>query len=237
MRTYRTTTGPFTERPYYKDEEIETICTDELRAVGLFPATPGPVRIDRLIEKRFGVTPRYEKLGENILGFTVFGAEGVQDVVVAKALDEEGNKTADRRIRTTLAHEAGHGLLHTHLFFLGKGSRPLFGDFTNPDKPRVLCKEVPVAPGFKNPGYDGRWWEFQANRTIGPLSLPRLLVQTALEPLHVARGSLGIKVLDPSRYEEAVKNLADLFNVNPIVARIRLQDLYLPQREERQVSL
>jgi hypothetical protein len=67
--------------------------------------------------------------------------------------------------------------------------------------------------------------------------LPRLLVQTALEPLHVARGSLGIKVLDPSRYEEAVKNLADLFNVNPIVARIRLQDLYLPQREERQVSL
>lgn len=236
MKTYRTTAGPFTERPYYKDEEIETICTDELRAVGLYPATPGPVRIDRFIEKRFGVTPRYEDLAENILGFTVFSAKGVQDFVVARALEEEGNKTADRRIRTTLAHEAGHGLLHTHLFLLGKGSRPLFGDFTNQDNPRVLCKDVPVTAGFKKPGYDGRWWEFQANRTIGPLLLPRPLAQDALEPFLVALGSLGSKGLNPSRREEGVQTLADLFNVNPVVARIRLDDLY-PEKGACQLSL
>lgn len=236
MRTYRTTTGPFAERPYYKDEEIEATCTDELRAVGLYPATPEPVRIDRFIEKRFGVTPRYEELGENILGCTVFGAKGVQDVVVAKALDEEGSKPADRRIRTTLAHEIGHGLLHAHLFSLNRGSRPLFGDFTNPDEPKVLCREVPVTAQFRKPGYDGRWWEFQANRTIGPLLLPRPLVQAALEPLLVARGSLGGKGLDQGRREEAVRALADLFNVNPIVVKIRLDELY-PEKDERQLRL
>jgi len=236
MRTYHSTTGPFAERPYYKDEEIETICGDELRAVGLFPATPGPVRIDRFIEKRFEVTPRYEELGESVLGFTVFGAKGVLDVVVAKGLDEEGSRPAERRIRTTLAHEAGHGLLHAHLFLLGRGTRPLFGDFTDPDKPKVLCREVPVTAQFKKTGYDGRWWEFQANRTIGPLLLPRPLVQAALEPLLVPRGSLGSKGLESSRREEAVKTLTDLFNVNPVVARIRLEDFY-PEREELQLRL
>lgn len=236
MRTYRTTTGPFVERPYYTDEEIETICTDELRAVGLCPAKPGPVRIDRFIEKRFEVTPRYDALSGNILGFTAFGTRGVQDIVVAKALDEEGSQPAERRIRATLAHEAGHGLLHAHLFCLNSGVRPLFGDFTDPHKPKILCKEVPVTPRFAKPGYSGRWWEFQANRTIGPLLLPRPLVQTALEPLLVAQGTLGNKVLDPSRRDEAVKELAELFDVNPVVARIRLQDLY-PQGQERQLSL
>ncbi len=236
MRTYRATTGPFAERPYYKDEEIETICGDELRAVGLYPATPGPVRIDRFIEKRFGVTPHYEELGQGVLGFTVFGAKGVQDVVVAKALDEEGGQPAERRIRTTLAHEVGHGLLHAHLFCLNSGIRPLFGDFTDPDKPKALCREVPVTAQFKKPGYDGRWWEFQANRTIGPLLLPRPLVQAALEPVLVARGSLGSKELDPGRREEAVRLLADLFDVNPVVAKIRLEDVY-PVGGERQYRL
>ena len=236
MKTYRTTTGPFAERPYYKDEEIESICGEELRTAELYPAIPGPVRIDRFIEKRFGTPPRYEDLDEGILGFTIFGPKGVQGVIVAKALDDDGGRPAERRIRTTLAHEAGHGLLHAHLFCLNGGIRPLFGDFTDPNKPKVLCRDVPVVAQFKKQGYDGRWWEFQANRTIGPLLLPRPLVQAALEPLLVTRGSLGSKGLDPSRREEAIKTLTDLFDVNPVVAKIRLQELY-PEGQERQLSL
>lgn len=57
MKTFRTTKGPFRERPYYTNQEVENTCTDELRAVGLYPTTPGPVRIDRFVEKRFGVPP------------------------------------------------------------------------------------------------------------------------------------------------------------------------------------
>ncbi len=236
MKTFRTNTGPFAERPYYNDEEIEKTCEDELRAVGLFPNAACPIRIDRFIEKRFGVTPRYEELQEGVLGFTVFGAKGVQDVIVAQALDLEGTKAAGRRIRTTLAHEAGHGLLHAHLFCLGSGNRPLFGDFSDPQKPKVLCRDVPVTPRFKGPGYDGRWWEFQANRTIGPLLLPRSLAQAALEPFLVERGSLGGRGLEPSRRNQAIEALADLFDVNGAAVKIRLQDLY-PVGREAQLSL
>lgn len=236
MRTYRTSRGPFAERPYYTDDEIETICGDALKSVGLYPESPSHVRIDRFVEKRFGVTPHYEHLDNDILGFTAFGAKGVADVVVARALEEEGSQPAERRIRTTLAHEAGHGLLHAHLFCLEGGIRPLFGDFTDPNKPKVLCLDVPVAAQFKRLGYDGRWWEFQANRTIGPLLLPRPLVHVALEPFLVTRGLLGNKGLDSSRRQEAIKALTDLFDVNPVVARIRLQDIY-PEQQERQLSL
>ena len=236
MKTFHTSTGPFAERPYYKDEEIEKTCEDELRAVGLFPNAPSPIRIDRFIEKRFGVTPRYVELEHDVLGFTVFGAKGVQDVIVAQALDVEGTKAAERRIRTTLAHEAGHGLLHAHLFCLDSGTRPLFGDFSDPQRPKVLCRDVPVTPGFKGRGYDGRWWEFQANRTIGPLLLPRSLVQAALEPFLVERGSLGAKGLDPSCRNQAIEALADLFDVNGAAVKIRLQDLY-PVGQEAQLSL
>src|SRR6266480_1646754 len=128
MRSYRPKSGPFQERPYYETQEIERICEDALREVDLLPSSPSPIRIDRFIEKHFGVTPVYEDLEKGVLGFTEFGPNAVQSVVVARTLDEEGTKPAERRIRATLAHEAGHGLLHAHLFVLGNQSKPLFGD-------------------------------------------------------------------------------------------------------------
>src|SRR5262249_46079833 len=118
MRTFRATAGPFQEGVYYPDEDIENICRDELSKVGLLPKEPEPIRIDRIIEKRFGVSPRYEDLGKDVLGLTKFTKKGVAEVIVSKALEEEGDTVAERRIRTTLGHEGGHGLLHTHLFVL-----------------------------------------------------------------------------------------------------------------------
>jgi hypothetical protein len=236
MKTYRTTSGPFSERPYYKDEEIEQICSAELRAAGLYPTAPGPIRIDRFIEKRFGVTPRYEELGENVLGFTMFGARGVQDVVVAKALEDEGTQVAERRIRTTLAHEVGHGLLHAHLFSRGCGSQPLFGDFTDPQRPKVLCRDIPVRAQFTGPDYGGRWWEFQANRAIGPLLMPANLMRIALVPFLEPVGSLGMESVSELRRNEAARKLADIFAVNPAVSKIRLQDVY-PITTREQMTL
>src|SRR5689334_7515771 len=110
MKHFRTSRGPFAERPYYTDNEIETICTDELRAVKLLPDRPEAVRIERFIEKRFRVTPEYQDLGEGILGMTQFSSKGVKAVIVARTLEDEGTESAERRIRSTFAHEGGHGL-------------------------------------------------------------------------------------------------------------------------------
>lgn len=236
MKSYCAKSGPFAERTYIPDAEIENTCTDELRALNLYPDTPSPIRIDRFVEKRFGVAPEYDDLPDGVLGLTQFGPKGVQRIIIARTLDEEGTIPADRRIRTTVAHEAGHGLFHTHLLVMAAGERPLFADYSDPKAPRVLCRDVSNQAAPKKPGYDGRWWEYQANRAIGPLLMPRSLVTSALEPLLEAAGSLGIHSLPESRRAEAVKLLADIFNVNPAVAQIRLEDVF-PEGNAAQLRL
>jgi len=55
VKTFRTTRGPFTERPYFDEKEIESICLDELGKLGLLPKEPTAIRVERFVEKRFGV--------------------------------------------------------------------------------------------------------------------------------------------------------------------------------------
>jgi hypothetical protein len=223
MRTLRSNSGPFVERPYFKDDEIEKMCADELRAMGLFPSSPEKIRIDRFIEKRFNVTPSYEELPQGVLGLTRFSHQGVSEVVVARELDEEGSMVAERRIRTTLAHEAGHCLLHTHLFVLATPSQNLFGDFTDTESPKVLCRgEVGQEA---RPGYDGKWWEFQANLAIGGLLIPAALMAPALEKF-MLKSSVGFDHFDYERMEDAARVLAEVFDVNPAVARIRIKQVF-----------
>lgn len=235
MKTYRAKYGPFNERPYFSDSEIETTCLDELRAVGLYPDSPTPIRIDRFIEKRFKVVPTYEDLGDGILGLTKFGRNGVQEVVVSKSLEADNSVAAERCIRTTLAHEGGHGIFHTHLFTLSAAKKPLFGDFSDPDAPKVLCRDEGDASSNER-GYKGQWWEFQANKAIGGLLMPKPLVEMVLEEFLVPSGLLGLQTFNHSRREIAVQLLADTFDVNAAVARIRIAQVY-PLTEGKQMTL
>lgn len=229
MKTYRTTRGPFNERPHFEDREIETMCIDELRKVDLLPTTPSPIRIERFIEKRFKVSVEPAELKNGVLGFTEFGVNGVSGVYVSKALDEDKSKHAQRRVRSTIAHEAGHGLLHTYLFAL-KGGAKLFGDFSDPGSPKVLCREDTVESVAK-PGYTGEWWEFQANMAMGHLLMPTPLVDQAVQPYITSMGSLGLKAIAPAQFEEAVRHLAEVFDVNPALARIRIEKGYAAKKD------
>ena len=235
MRHIRSKGGPFSERPHFKLREIEQICTEALDKVGLKPSAPEPVRIDRFIEKRFGIAPEYQELPDGVLGFTKFGSSGVQAIVIAKALDQGKGKVEERRLRSTLAHEGGHGLLHAHLFHLGEKPKSLFDD--SDTTPRILCRDMPDAPPAAR-GYDGRWWEFQANKAIGGLLMPRRLVETALvaEKFCNEAGNLGQLVLPPEKREAAARALADVFDVNPAVARLRLDDVF-PKKNDSQLLL
>jgi hypothetical protein len=224
MKTFRSKSGPFSERPHFEPSEIDRICADELRKEGLYPNFPEAVRIDRFVEKRFGVVPQYEDLPEGVLGFTKFSKNGVAAIVISATLDSEKGKVAERRVRTTLAHEAGHGLLHTYLFALDEKPLHLFDADSHSDD-QILCRDV-QGEERKGRAYDGRWWEFQANRAMGGLLCPIALVQEALNPFLVPSGLLGAVTLDENRREGAVRTLADTFDVNPIVAKIRINELY-----------
>ncbi len=235
MRTRRASSGPFAERPYFKLSEIDQICADELEKVGLFPAEPQPIRIDRFIEKRFKVAPQYEDLPDRVLGYTKFGTKGVQEIGISKALVEEDSKVSERRINSTLAHEAGHGLLHAHLFILERPPKDLIGsDFNIPEK-KILCRNETVEGIRDRLRIDcgQKWWEYQANMAIGGLLLPMRLVRLAMEPYLVETGQLNVKILTEAAKEKATRVLAEIFDVNPIVVRIRIETLFSRSREDQ----
>ncbi len=233
MKTIRTRSGPFTERPHFKLREIEEVCTSELQKVGLYPSAPEAIRIDRFIEKRFNVTPRYDALPDGVLGFTQFGKGIVTEIVVARALDEGGTKVAERRLRSTLAHEAGHGLLHAYLFALGEQPKSLFENYDH--APRILCREI-TDGAVSEPRYNGHWSEYQANRAIGGLLMPRTLVERALDEFCTAVGGLGGRTLVPDKRDTAIRSLSVTFDVNPVVARIRIEEIF-PSKNDGQLSL
>ena len=238
MRNFRANAGPFTEKPFFRQKDFEQICEDELKQNGLFPTEPAPVRIDRFVEKRFKIQPSYEDLPVGLLGFTRFSSEGVEEIVVSKALDDEGTQVAERRLRTTLAHESGHGLLHAHLFALGTRPDSLFGDGLDGQAPQILCRSGGISgsetPRTRKPPY--RWWEYQANQAMGVLLMPKPLVQAALAPILTPRGVIGTPILPAHQRESAIRLLADTFDVNPVVARLRL-DALLPAAAEEQLTL
>ena len=224
----RARSGPFVEQPYYAADDFDSMAIAELGRVDLLPAEPGPTRVDRFIEKRFGIIPEYDDLPAGVLGFTAFGLEGPEAVIISRTLSEEGSRPAERLINSTLAHESGHMIMHRDLFALQRRQEvnPLFVDF---DMQTILCRRdiVEVLADTSNtPRYNGEWWEYQANQMIGALLLPRSLVYETLDPLLSAQGQLGVKVLERKRREEATQRLAEVFDVNPAAARIRVERLF-----------
>jgi len=210
------------QRPFYTMGEIDSMCARELQDVDLYPKEPAPIRIDRFIEKRFGVVPSYEELGPGILGFTKFGRRGVIEIVIARALSEENTVVGERRVRTTFAHEAGHGLLHGHMFG-ATGQCSLFPEGAS-KVPRVLCRES--GEHLRSNAIGSQWWEIQANLAIGGFLLPTALVRKALGKFLSTSGVFGPEQLEGTVSGIAANYLSEVFDVNRVVATIRLDALY-----------
>ena len=224
MRTLRAHSGPFTERPFFTESEIERMCESALTEAGYYPSEPSPVNIDRFIEKYFDVSPQFEDLPPGVLGYSCFDSDGMISMHIATALTNEGTRVAERRVHTTLAHEAGHGLFHSYLFSLAEGGLDLFQSDPDVTRTRILCRDE-YAPQQK---VHGPWWEIQANMAIGPLLMPRPLVVEAVEPFLTSTGLLGIGAVPEDQRETVVAELSSTFDVNPVVARIRLEGVTQP---------
>jgi len=219
VRKVRTPSGPFPFQLYFKDlGEIDEICLEALKRQSLLPPTPAPIRIERFVEKQFKAPLRYEDLGPDNLGSTIFNSSGaVEAILVSRDLEEQNTTPARRRVRSTVAHEAGHGLLHGSLFI----DSPDLGE----NQRRILCRSEDIL-GETPRSYRGRWWEFQANQAIGSLLLPRLLMNAFLDQSGIELDSSGNRILTPAQRESLAKKAAVIFDVNPIVVRIRLDSLF-----------
>lgn len=215
---------PFERRLYFENGEIERICADALKSAGCLPASCSPIEIELFVEKAFGCRAVYDRLPTGVLGAAAFRRDGtVEEITVSESLPDDG-EVGERRARATWAHEAGHGLLHGSLFARADVPHPLLDDCFEYERRRVLCRERDIeGAGTK---YDGKWWEWQANQAIGALLLPRELVNRTLESLTEERGMFGTRVLPSAHREPAAQLLAEVLDVNPVVARIRLSGLF-----------
>ena len=209
---------------YYPPGDIERICLQELRVVGLLPSKPGPVRIDRFIEKRFGITPDYRRLDPEILGETLFRAGRPVEVVINSALFEEDYLPSERRLRSTLAHEAGHCVLHSSRDVGGGRQVGLFEVAGGDEGRQIRCREESV--GVRGRGYSGKAEEWQANAAIGGFLLPESLVYEAIEPYALRGSAAGVPTLNWNVVDEAARTLADVFDVNPVVVGIRFEQIF-----------
>lgn len=229
MKEFRAREGRFPLRLHYDLEEIDTICLSALREAKMLPSEPQAIEIDRFLEGYWNVRLLYEDHDANTMGSTVFNTKGqVTGFTVARWLDEEGSTSSDRRLRSTLAHEGGHGLLHQKLF-IEEQTPSLFESERGPSSPRnFLCRSSDIRPAGATP-YNGEWWEWQANRAIGGLLLPIPLVRKVVAPFtEETRFGPALKEYHRSTVE---KELVGVFDVNPVVARIRLSEMFLQEKQ------
>jgi hypothetical protein len=210
MHKVPTPSGPHPFQLYFDDlGEIDEICLEALKSQSLLPSKPAPIRIERFVEKQFRIPLRYEDLGPDNLGCTIFNSSGaVEAILVSRSLEEQNTTPARRRVRSTVAHEAGHGLLHGPLFI--GDNFPDRGE----NQRRILCRSEDILVGTQR-SYRGRWWEFQANQAIGSLLLPRLLVNAFLDQSGIEVDSSGSRSLTPAQHESLAKKAAVTFDVNP----------------------
>ncbi len=153
---------------------------------------------------------------------TKFSTSGVLEIVVSSRLDEEGGKVSERRIRTTLAHEGGHCLLHCHLFALvPRQAASLWRTIPSPINPKC-CVEM---NGFLVPSTQVSGGKSKQIRRWLACCSQSILWKLLLNHISLYK-AYWLKNFGTNDREKAARELADVFDVNPIVVRFRIEQLF-----------
>lgn len=221
---------PYLVREYIPKPRIDRICQAALEEHRLLPQEPMPIRIDRLLELKWGFPESYEDLPDGVLGAAAFTKDGLSKVVLSKEFDEPVGLVAERRGRATLAHEIGHGLLHEPMwnhYFREKSQPTLFDTHCDGQDEFIgeMCRDSVInAVNYSNSHF--QWWEYQANLAMGFLLVPTPLLAKALsnhEEVYIK--SDPIEGLDEEIFTSlnfAAECLAETFNVSVSLMRCRL---------------
>ncbi len=230
MRWVRDRTGRFIWRPWYNKEEIDDICEEAMTRFlrtrhGLVTYPVSTDDLTRFIEQEADDLDLYADLtvyggnGVDVEGMTTFVWGGRPRVQIARTLSVA--KGREPRLRTTLAHELGHVLLHNFTGERAMDDLPqVSGDvFTEPTTVR------PTGPTTEVPQVD--WMEWQARYACGALLMPVTALQDAISPGRDPTGPQA--TLAGAAFGRLIDHVQGYFLVSAAAAHTRLRQLgYVP---------
>jgi hypothetical protein len=181
------------------------------------------VDVEAILERVYGIIPDFVDLPDGILGKTLYHRDNRVEVQISRALAEEAelSTVARRRLRTTTAHECAHVIEHGALHLADTMTLSFLPEPAR-EEPRVLCRGETI----NSPGYSGEWWEYQANRGMASLLLPRGETMRYLTGLLTERQCRTMAEAFAQQKGEAVaRELSRIFDVSLQAVVYRLQEL------------
>lgn len=242
MRSWRDPRSPWGKQLRFENHEFESFMDDFRDAAGSESFTSGKgIDIDLVLLRKERVEADYVDLPDGILGRTIFARNGDVQVEISRSLCERADvdKTARRRLRTTIAHECGHIACHRVLFVQDTNSLSLFADAEMEPSPHmrqpILCR----GDGVGGTAYSGEWWEYQANQCMAALLLPRQLLSTHVRKLLADGGhESGDECIARGGGELLVRAIGDEYDVSQVAALYRLQSLgFFPKDSQARLRL
>ncbi len=229
--------GIFLKTEFIPDKRIERMALEQLEAVGLLPDEPGPVAIDQFCDRKWGRPEDYEDLPRGVMGCAAFTLAGFDHIVISAELDRDLSPTGRRRVRSTIAHEIGHGFLHEKLFIekmmFDQNQGLLFGEMERRPKTakemRVVCRDGDIFGGaFHSP-----WYEVQANKFMAASLMPKPLFLRVVEPFLLEYDPASTSPTQRMRYYGKIEEVSDTFNVSREMARIAVERYMAKERPQR----
>ena len=182
-----------------------------------------------------------DKYGADILG-ALFLDDDERRIVVDSSLDPETNPKMLGRYNFTVAHEAGHWVLHAPLL-LAERKQPLL--FDDSYSPLILCRSSRESSKPER--------ERQADYFAGAVLMPKECVESQWRSI-MGEVSPGVNVADeicPQQWTQEnwpkynwmatcgiAKKFALAFSVSATAAQIRLSDLgYITLKRDNQLTL
>lgn len=228
MRWVLDRTGRFRWRPWYSREELDGLCEGRMRRFlrarhGLVSYPVSTDDLTLLIEQEADTLDLYADLsdlsreGGEVEGVTAFVRGRRPRVRIARALSLDPRR--ETRLRTTLAHELGHVLLHNVV-----GDRDDHLPFVPSDEADAV--PIPCCTPATMLGM-GRtdWMEWQAGYASGALLMPRMALRALACPSSEDVTAAGRAATGDGYSDHVARRVKEHFLVSEAAAQVRLRQL------------
>lgn len=243
MRITKDISSPWGMKVWLEDSEFESIAEEEIQRAGneVFVEGKG-VDVETILSKGREIEPDYVELPNDVLGRTRFYADGKIEVEINRNLSDEAeaNSGARHLLRTTMGHEAIHIPVHGQLHLKDTATLSLF-EKEPARSPSVLCRKttVGVSVPTQRSGYSGEWWEYQANRGMSALLMPKkFLLPIIKELLENYKFPTMEEALGYKEGERILRETSNIFDISLQVVIYRLKQLcIIPEGKQGTIEL